>query len=231
MGTFTLLAAALLAAQTAGGAGPSDFAVTDPEAPTRLDPRYAECVAAVDANPEEGRRQALRWITDGGGDPAMHCAAVADIAVGLPRVGGRRLMSLAEAATTTDPGLAARLYAQAAQAWVNGNEEMKALEAINAAYAQAPDAPALHLMAASVYAGIERWGHTKRVLDLAAETAPLNSQALALRGKAKQMLADYEGAAKDVRSALNLDPDNIDALLLRGELVQAGYVIEAVRPQ
>lgn len=235
MGTFSILAAALLAAQSTAmgmpGADPEAFAVTDPAAPSSLDPRYKACVAAVEADPEEGRRAALRWITDGGGDPAMHCAAVADIAVGLPRVGARRLTSLAERAAAADPGLAARLYAQAALAWANGHEETQALAAIDAAYALVPNAPELHLMAASVYAGIERWGHTKRVLDLAAETAPLNSQALALRGKAKQMLADYEGAAKDVQLALNLDPENIQALILRGELVQAGYAIDPVRPQ
>lgn len=191
-----------------------------------LDPRYEECLAGIDTDPAQGRAAALRWVTDGGGDPAVYCAAMADLAMDLPRVAARRLYALAEETRERDPGLAARLYAQSAQAWLAGDEPENALVPLEAAYALTPDALELHLMAAPVYAGAARWGQLKRVLDLAEAHTPLNANAYTLRAKAKQMLSDYEGAAQDVQRALNLDPQNIDALILRGELVQAGFSID-----
>ncbi|NHK28507.1 hypothetical protein FF098_011370 [Parvularcula flava] len=191
-----------------------------------VDPRYGDCVAALDTDPEAGRAAALRWVTDGGGPPAIHCAALADLAMDLPRVGARRLYALAEDLREEDPGMAARLYAQSAQAWLAGDEPENALIPLEKAYGLAPRSPELHLMAAPVYAGAQRWGQTKRVLDLLESENRLNANGYTLRAKAKQMLADYEGAAADIRTALRQEPDNIDALIIRGELIQAGYRID-----
>ena len=206
-----------------------DIVVRDSFRGQGLDPRYGECVAALDTDPEAGRAAALRWVTDGGGPPAIHCAALADLAMDLPRVGARRLYALAEDIRETDPGMAARLYAQSAQAWLAGDEPEKALIPLEKAYGIAPRSPELHLMAAPVYAGAERWGQTKRVLDLLESENRLNANGYTLRAKAKQMLVDYEGAAADIRAALRKEPDNIDALIIRGELIQAGYQIDPWR--
>jgi len=233
MSLFTLILAATLSSQSATelvtgpAAVPDDGIVVQDSFPGQgLDPRYGECVAALDTDPEAGRAAALRWVTDGGGSPAIHCAALADLAMDLPRVGARRLYALAEDVREGDPGMAARLYAQSAQAWLAGDEPEKALIPLEMAYGIAPRSPELHLMAAPVYAGAERWGQTKRVLDLLETEGRLNANGYTLRAKAKQMLADYEGAAADIRTALRQEPDNIDALIIRGELIQAGYEID-----
>ena len=47
-----------------------------------------------------------------------------------------------------------------------------------------------------------------------------------LRGKARMKLGDNEGAAQDVVNALSIEQTNLDALVLRGELQQAGIVID-----
>ena len=192
-----------------------------------VDPDYQACIAGIDQDPEEGRAAALRWITDGGGNAAMHCAALADLANDLPRVAARRLFAIGEE-TRDDPTLAARVYAQSAQAWLAGGEPDKAVASLERAYDLMPDALELHLMAAPVFAGAERWAETKRVLDLAEGHASLNDNALILRAKARQQLDDLDGAARDTQRALNQNPENIDALILRGELVQAGYAIDPV---
>lgn len=189
-------------------------------------PDYAACIARIDEDANQGRRAALRWITDGGGDPAVHCAAIADLANDLPKLAATRLWDLAEANAARDPGLAARLYSQAADAFLAANVEAEALEAIEQAYGLVPDALELHLVAARVFAGTGRWGRARRALDEAEQIAPLDAPSLVLRGRAHQALANYDAAAKDVAEALNLNPDNIDALLLRGELVQIGYAID-----
>lgn len=229
MSLFALVFATALSSQAAAAPATiydDDIVVRDSFAGGDVDPRYEDCVSALDTDPEAGRAAALRWVTDGGGPPAIHCAALADLAMDLPRVGARRLYALAEEMREKDPGMAARLYAQSAQAWLAGDEPEKALIPLEKAYGIAPRAPELHLMAAPVYAGAERWGQTKRVLDLLETEGRLNANGYTLRAKAKQMLADYEGAAADIRTALHQEPDNIDALIIRGELIQAGYEID-----
>ncbi len=193
---------------------------------TVFDPDYQTCVREVDANPETGRFYALRWMSDGGGDPAVYCAALADLAMNLPRLAGGRLQLLAEKNRNRDPYLSARLYAQSAQAWVAGEEDDRALAAIEQATRMAPASEEVKLLAAPVYAEAGRWGLVKRSLDEAERDTTLNAAALVLRGRAKMELADPEGAARDLQKALNLEPDNIDGLILRGELAQTGYAID-----
>ena len=191
-----------------------------------VDPDYRTCVAHVEADPKAGRTHALRWISDGGGAPAIHCAAVADLALDQPRLAAARLAPLADRTALTDPSLAARLYLQTAQAWALGGKETLALQAIDSAYSMAPAAAEVDLEAAPIYAELGRWGLVKRALDKADREAPLGTDALVLRGRAKLELADPAGAADDTRAALNLQPDNIAGLVLRGELAQLGHVIE-----
>ncbi len=191
-----------------------------------VDAGYQECVSRVEQNAEQGRYYALRWISDGGGDPAVYCAAVADLAVGVPRLAANRLQSLAEKNRTQDPYLSARLYIQAAQAWATGEEAELAISAISEAERMAPATEEVKLLAAPIYAQISRWGLVKRSLDTAEEYNALSAQALTLRARARKELSDHEGAARDLQLALNQEPNNIDALVLRGELAQTGYVID-----
>ncbi len=190
-----------------------------------FDPDYQTCVDRIVDDPKRGRYFAMRWITDGGGDPAVYCAAVADLAMNLPRVAGQRLQSLAEKNRSTDPYLSARLYSQAAQAWSRGNEDERALAAIENARRMAPASDEVRLLAAPVYAEAGKWSMTKGVLDEAEATTPLTADALVLRARAQYELTDAEAAATDLQQALNIDPNNIEGLLLRGELSQAGYVL------
>ena len=193
--------------------------------PVSLDPEYEACVAAVEANPREGRLQALRWISDGGGGPAIHCAAVGDLAMDLPRTAAVRLQDLAQSLRSSDPYLAARLYGQAAEAWTTAGRHEEAIAAMDDAYSMAPGALDLHLIAAPVYAAAKRWGLTKRALERAELETDLSAVALVLRARAHKELSDYQSAADDITRALRLDPGNVEGLILRGELVQAGYEI------
>ena len=196
------------------------------ESTVMLDPAYQACITKVEKDAIAARSFALRWVSDGGGAPAVHCLAVADLALDQPRLAAARLAPLADKTALTDPSLAARLYLQTAQAWALGGDEALALKAMDAAYAMAPAATQVDLEAAPIYAELGRWGLVKRALDKAARTQALNADALVLRGRAKMTLADPAGAAEDVRAALNLQPDNIAGLVLRGELAQVGHVID-----
>lgn len=194
------------------------------------DPDYQACIDRIEANIDAGRKAALRWVTDGGGAPALHCVAVADIAAGFPRLAAGKLDSLAEKSRLIDALVSARLYVQAAQAWTQGGETERALASLREAYRMAPAAEEVNLLAAPIYAEAGRWGLVKKSLDDAERDTPLSSAALVLRARAKMVLSDPEAAARDLQKALNEDPENIDGLILRGELAQAGYALEISAP-
>ncbi|MBL4620651.1 MAG: hypothetical protein JKX88_11205 [Marinicaulis sp.] len=63
-------------------------------------------------------------------------------------------------------------------------------------------------------------------VTLAEQAGFVAAYSYVLRGRALTELGDYETAAQDVVNALSLDPVNVDALVLRGELQQTGIVIE-----
>lgn len=191
------------------------------------DPHYEACVARVYRNIAEGRDFAGRWASEGGGAPALHCLAVADLAAGFPKIAAIRLEELAERSDAGDEMVRARILAQAASAYVEADLADEAARVIAAAFALAPGSGELELSAAKVHAA--RAQHQAAIDSVsAAEAAGFTSAAgFVLRGRARYVLADYEAAADDVVAALTLEPTNLDALVLRGDLAQHGVIIEA----
>lgn len=206
-----------------------------PEAPTVVqaavpespDPEYAACVAAVGDNVETGRELATRWASEGGGAPAQHCLAIADLAAGFPKSAAMRLEELAERSDAGDVLVRARILSQAALAWVEAGEPLEADRTIEQAFALAPDAGELYLAAAKVYAANDRQQATIDAITLAENAGFVSADGYVLRARAHFMLAQYHRAAEDDVAALKIDPFNLDALVLRGELAQAGIAIDA----
>jgi len=185
-----------------------------------VDARYAACVAGVEAAPTAGFEAAARWEAFGGGAPAAHCLALAEIARGRPRAGAERLAALA-LDERGDPAVSARLYQQAADAFLAAGLEERAVEAIDEALVAVPRAAELHASAAKIYAAAGRWGRVASAVDAADAEGAAAPGLIVLRGRARQALGDIEGAFEDVAEALRRDPENVDALVLRGELLQA----------
>lgn len=206
-----------------------------PEAPTVVqaavpespDPEYAACVAAVGDNVETGREFAIRWASEGGGAPAQHCLAIADLAAGFPKSAAMRLEELAERSDAGDLLVRARILSQAALAWVEAGEPLEADRTIEQAFALAPDAGELYLAAAKVYAANDRQQATIDAITSAENAGFVSADGYVLRARAHFALAQYHRAAEDDVAALKIDPFNLDALVLRGELAQAGIAIDA----
>jgi tetratricopeptide (TPR) repeat protein len=193
----------------------------------RIDPQYEDCVKRVFANIAEGRAYATRWTSSGGGAPAQHCLAIADLAAGHPKLAAARLEDLSERPGAGDGMVRARLLSQAADAYLEAQMPEEAARAVAAAFNLAPGEPELHLAAAAVHASL---GENQATIDAAtkAEKAGVvSSRGHVLRGRARYNLAQYLDAADDVVAALKLDPTNIDALTLRGDLAQQGVDIRA----
>lgn len=188
--------------------------------------RYHDCVALIEADPELGRTAAQQWVGEGGGANARHCLAVADLKAGFPKLAAIRLQEIAERRDAGDDYVRARILSQAADAWLEAQEPALAEEALNKAFALTPDAGELHLIAARVYGALERWQSVIKAVDAGEEAGFVSPRTYVLRGRAYAAFGDYQTAAEDVVNALSLDPVNVDALVLRGELQQTGVVID-----
>ena len=182
---------------------------------------HADCVALTTRDAFAGLDYAEAWEAEAGGRPARHCLALANLAMDRPEVAGDMLVMLAKE-ERQDPGVAARLYLQGAEALMAGGRKEDSLSALQAAYDLAGDEPEVHLSAAGIYATADDWEGVIRTLDRLENRAALSADALTLRGRAYYSLEKFEEAARDASRALHLDPYLIDAIVLRGDLLNNG---------
>ncbi|MEM9232830.1 MAG: hypothetical protein AAGA69_01165 [Pseudomonadota bacterium] len=191
---------------------------------TVQDRSYETCTDLVQADPMAALDYAEAWQTEGGGAPARHCVAIATLGLGRPASAGAMLARLADE-ETYDAGVAARLYIQAAEALMAGGRREQAFLALKGAYEKAPDTPEVHMSAAAIYATGSEWEGVILTLDALARFADLSADAYALRGRARFEREQYAASARDVSKALSLDPYLVDAIVLRGDLLNRGHAI------
>jgi tetratricopeptide (TPR) repeat protein len=188
--------------------------------------RYQDCIALVEADIDRGRAAAQQWTDEGGGANAQHCLAIADIAAGFAKLGAVRLEQIAQRKDAGDDLIRARLLSQAARAWLEAGKPDLAEAATNAAFELAPGAGELYLTAAKVYAAQEKWLQVVAAVRTASKSGFVSADTYVLSGRAHIALGDYVAAADDVVDALTLEPANIAALVLRGEIQQTGVAID-----
>ncbi|MEM9705777.1 MAG: hypothetical protein AAF850_06825 [Pseudomonadota bacterium] len=188
---------------------------------------YERCIDLVNANPDEGRLQADRWLTAGGGPRAKHCLAAADVATGLPKLAAIRLTELGASPEAGDPLERARIFQQAATVWLDAGDAEQALEAIDAGLGLAPGAPELQLTQGLAYAAAERWQRSIDAITAAENAGVSTVTGLIARANGRMALLQHRQAAEDVVAALKIDPFNVDALVIRGRLAQVGVEIAA----
>ncbi len=191
------------------------------------DPQYQDCIERISRDISDGRAYAEQWLGLGGGAPALHCLAVADLAAGFPRMSAMRLEELAARTDAGEDMVRARIFSQAALAWLEAEAPDDAERALNAALARAPDSGELQLTAAKVYAAQEKQQATIDAVNAAEVAGFASADGYVLRARARIALADHRGAADDVVAALKLEPTHLDALVLRGELFEHGIDIDA----
>ena len=206
---------------------PEALAVVQAPVAEQPDAEYQACIDGVHQDVEKGRAAALEWVADGGGAPAEHCLAVADLAAGFPKLAAIRLQELGEKPEAGDNFIRARILSQSALAWIEADEPEQAQAAIDEAFILASSAEELYLTAAAVHAANNRQQATIDAVTKAEEAGFTSVRGYNLRARARMTLSQYREAANDVVAALSVDPFNLDALVLRGELAQAGIDIGA----
>jgi len=184
---------------------------------------YERCLGAIDDDPLTAFDRALAWRDQGGGAPAVHCSALALIALGQYGDAADRLDALAQ---DTHNGLNAPLRAQilvqAGNAWMMEGFPEQSVESFDAALTLNVESDGL---SAEIYFDRARarfmdglWDDAIRDLTRALSHVPGAKDARTLRGTAYRLAGDTTNARADINHVLGNDPDYAPALLESGVL-------------
>lgn len=206
-------ALALMLAASAGAAGAGDMELAPR---SREATRYSACMALARTSPAAAHEKALAWRARGGGEAAIHCAAVSLLGLGEYAQAARTLEEMAARTAPDRPDLRAGLLAQAANAWLIAGKSEAALAAQNKALAVRPDDVATLIDRSIARTSLGKDWEALDDLNRALELDPKRVEALVFRAAAWRRVEAWDLAAQDVGRALELRPDNPDALLERG---------------
>jgi tetratricopeptide (TPR) repeat protein len=179
---------------------------------------YADCMALARSEPDAAWERANVWLSEGGGNAAEHCAAVALFGLGQYLAAGERLEALAAHLRKAFAPLQTEILAQAAQAWLLAGDNERAYDVQSAALLKAPDDVELLVDRSMTMAIVGNFEAALADLDKAHKLAPQRADVLVFRSSAKRFLDAPEAAREDIDRALVLEPGNPEALLERGIL-------------
>ncbi|MGN6515404.1 MAG: hypothetical protein ACTHLR_06145 [Rhizomicrobium sp.] len=183
--------------------------------------RYDNCLLLIRSAPSNALKAATDWENAGGGGSAMHCSALALVALHRYAEAGGKLDALARA--TKDSDDSAALYDQAGNAWLLAHRADNAETSFTAAIALRPRDPDLYVDRAHAFAIKPDWNAASNDLSKAIAFAPGRSSLYVLRASALHAAGRKADARADVDHAITLDSGNADALELRGEMkMEAG---------
>lgn len=181
---------------------------------------YADCMKLAREKPRDGFEKAGEWESFGGGTAAKHCRATALQGLGEPEAAAELLETLAQTSRETAE-IKAALLRQAAQAWMQAGQGLRALGVLDAALKVTPGAPPLLEDRALVHGELGEWWAAIDDLNAALDGQPDRVSALILRAAAYRRLEVADLARADVERALALAPGDLDALVEKGNLDHA----------
>ena len=178
---------------------------------------YERCLAMLSDDPVGANAFADAWQATGGGDGALHCQALAEIALGNTDTGADMLEKLA--GVSHAPALArAAVYAQAVQAWLMADDPARAYGAATLAIALSPNDPDLMIDRSIAAATEGRYMDAIDDLNHVLALNPNRVDALVYRAAAWRREERLKEAQADIDRAIAINPDYPEALLERGIL-------------
>lgn len=184
--------------------------------------RYAQCLAAIDANADAAYETAMAWANETNDLEAFRCAGLALVEMGRHEQGARRLESLGTVAEGYDAMTRAGLFTQAGHAWLLAGDGAharsaftRAIAAIGADTANLPDAL---IDRATAYAEERDWRHAEEDLSRSLDLRPNDPVAYRLRAMMRMRQNALDLALADAQRAVALDPGNVDAALVLGHV-------------
>lgn len=183
--------------------------------------RLNTCIEQIETDAELAYEDSLVWLATGNRPLARYCNAIALIALDELEEGAARLEALAnapDAITLTDRSL---YMTQAGNAWLSAGLPEAAETAFDAALNMTQTDADLFKDRAAARLAQENWFGGMDDLASALALVPNDAEALGLRARAKLAVADLSGAEEDLERALDQDAENIELLVLRGDIREA----------
>ena len=131
--------------------------------------------------------------------------------------GAHRLEKLAQNIRAR-PSFRAKLFAQAAQAWLLADQPARAEGVLTSALSLDANNPELFVDRAQAAAAMDAWKRAEEDLKPALDIDPKLVDALVFRASARRRLRNFTEAQRDAEAALRLDPVNVEAALESGIL-------------
>jgi len=180
---------------------------------------YEHCLALLGNDPTGANAFADAWEATGGGEGALHCHALAQVALGNVDAGADMLDRLA--ANSHAPTAArAAVYGQADQAWLMAGQADRAFASATLALSLSSRDAALLIDRSIAAATLGRYNDSVEDLSQALEWDGRRTDALVLRAAAWRHLDHLDLAQDDIDRAFALDTENPEAFLERGILRQ-----------
>lgn len=219
-----LLAVVMMQAALAQ-ASPAPAAPANPALDRRLETRYQACVTSIDKGAEAAYESAMAWAAESANSYAARCAGLALIEMGRVEEGADRLASVAASSAGGTPELRIAVLAQAANAYLLARLPAKAKLALDRGVSlAAKDDPAtadLLIDRARAFAMLQQWRQSEEDLSAALDLRPTDALAFRLRATARMRQGVFDLAVKDAEDAVRLEPTNVEALLVRGQTIEA----------
>lgn len=209
--TLPILAAAMLAMPAMAATSPLD-------APDlQGSDRYERCINLAHQSPQSAYDAAVQWQNQGGQAAAIHCSAVALVAMRRYAEAASRLDQLAHDRGVSGAFPRGDLLDQAGNAWLLANQPANAEASFTTALVLSPDDPDILADRARTRAVEHDWHGAE--IDLTNAIAHASRpEFYVLRSSARHAMGDKKGARADIESALALSPNDPEALVERGAM-------------
>jgi tetratricopeptide (TPR) repeat protein len=178
--------------------------------------RYERCLTLTRKDPAAAITAAEAWRNAGGGPAALHCDALALVALHRYVEAAPLLERAAAVVAKNGKDMGATLYDQAANAWLLAGETRSAETAIDSALVLSPRDEDILFDRARVRAAAKNWTGAVADLGTLLTLDPNRADALVLRSSARHALGQKADAESDLAHALQIYPDYPEALVERG---------------
>ncbi|MEL6828851.1 MAG: hypothetical protein AAFO63_01815 [Pseudomonadota bacterium] len=183
--------------------------------------RLNTCIEKVETVPEEAYEDSLAWLSNGNRPKARYCNAISLIALERTEEGAARLEALANAPDPISLENRALYMTQAGNAWLSSNYPEAAVTAFSAALNIQPNNADIYIDRGAARLALEDWMLGIDDLSQAISLAPTKTEAFYLRSSAFLETEDYAAAQADLDVLLAREPENLDYLVLRGDIREA----------
>lgn len=192
------------------------------EPPADTDARFQQCVALIESHPDRAYEEGMAWAAETHSMLGYRCAAMALVGEHRYEEAARRFQSLATALSPDLTALRAELFSQAGNTYLLDRNPSSARSAFTLAIAtlhgdrqQLPD---LLIDRARAYAMEGDYRHSEEDLSHSLDIRPHDALALRLRATARMQQSSFDLAEADAQAAVNLEPTNVDNLLVLGNV-------------